>query len=76
MGCCGPITIPCSTQAGHVAAELAAQSNGPPGAFIEGQESETRQQLFGRIAPVYDQVHLGRRLHALRMDLIILLENS
>ncbi|CAK0784932.1 hypothetical protein CVIRNUC_008137 [Coccomyxa viridis] len=36
---------------------LAAQSNGPPGAFVEGQESETRQQLFGRIAPVYDQLN-------------------
>ena len=35
--------------------EVELHSSGPPGAFEAGRESETRQQLFGRIAPVYDQ---------------------
>ncbi len=39
-----------------VSAGLTAETRGPAGAFVEGQESEARQQLFGKIAPVYDQV--------------------
>lgn len=35
---------------------------GPAGAFVEGQESEARQQLFGKIAPVYDQVTIASEM--------------
>ncbi|BDA47971.1 2-phytyl-1,4-naphtoquinone methyltransferase [Coccomyxa sp. Obi] len=34
-----------------------AGTPGPAGAFVEGQEAEARQQLFGKIAPVYDQLN-------------------
>jgi hypothetical protein len=40
----------------RVLAGTHAEMRGPAGAFVEGQESEARQQLFGKIAPVYDQV--------------------
>ena len=33
-----------------------ASTAGPAEAFVRGRESAARQQLFGRIAPVYDQV--------------------
>lgn len=29
---------------------------GPRNAFVPGQESESRRQLFNRISPVYDEV--------------------
>lgn len=40
------------------AAGVRADRQGPAGAFVVGKESETRQQLFGRIAPVYDQASM------------------
>jgi len=40
-------------------AGTSAESRGPNGAFVKGQESAARQQLFGKIAPVYDQVPWG-----------------
>jgi len=36
----------------------AAEQAGPSGAFVAGQEGAARQQIFNRIAPVYDQVRL------------------
>ncbi len=38
----------------------AAEQAGPSGAFVAGQEGAARQQIFNRIAPVYDQVRLDR----------------
>lgn len=40
----------------QVLAGSRAGTPGPAGAFVKGQEAEARQQLFGKIAPVYDQV--------------------
>ena len=37
----------------------AAEQAGPSGAFVAGQEGAARQQIFNRIAPVYDQVRHG-----------------
>ena len=36
-----------------------AEQPGPSGAFVAGQEGAARQQIFNRIAPVYDQVRLA-----------------
>lgn len=38
------------------ATDAAEDLPGPEGAFQPGQEAATRQQLFNRIAPVYDEV--------------------
>lgn len=32
---------------------------GPRNAFVPGQESESRRQLFNRISPVYDEVRVA-----------------
>lgn len=62
---------PCRSQCGgsaqlpaHVAQAAASSSSssssvelpGPQNAFVPGQESESRKQLFNRISPVYDEV--------------------
>lgn len=47
---------PPPTTASTSAAAAYEQMPGPRNAFVPGQESETRQQLFNSIAPVYDEV--------------------
>lgn len=45
-----PAPPPAAAQAAY------AEVPGPQNAFVPGQESESRRQLFNRISPVYDEV--------------------
>jgi hypothetical protein len=38
---------------------------GPRNAFVPGQESESRRQLFNRISPVYDEVSSSSSMHGI-----------
>jgi hypothetical protein len=55
-------TAPAAAQPAGSAPTVYEEVPGPLNAFVPGQESESRRQLFNRISPVYDEVGWSGRV--------------